>query len=97
MVLDQVSRRAYFVVERRMGREQPAIYWDELPHRPIRNLDYIVRLDLLPNAEALMHASLAELFRIYRALKQRGKLPPRWEPPSPRKKEAAAENARHAD
>ena len=77
------SRACYFVVARVLGREVPALYWEELPRAPIRNLTYVVRLDQLPNAEALglCNANLWELFRVYQHMKARGKLPPRWEPP----------------
>jgi hypothetical protein len=87
------DRAAFFVVALDLaGRETPAIYWDELPRTPIRRMTYVVRLDQLPNAEALglCHANLWELFKVYRHMKARGKLPPRWEPPKP-KKEAAPE------
>ena len=77
------ERAAYFVVSRSMGREVPAIFWDELPREPIRNLIYVVRLDQLPNAADLLRASLGQLFAVYQHLLKRGKLPPRWEPPKP--------------
>jgi hypothetical protein len=63
------------------------LFWDELPRSPIRNLEYVLRLDVLPNATRLVNASLGELFATYQALKARGKLPPRWEPPKPKKPE----------
>ena len=75
------ARPTYFVVAKVLGREVPTIYWDELPRAPIRNLEYVLRLDLLPNADKLIAASLKELFAVYLALKRRGKLPPRYEPP----------------
>jgi len=85
------DRAAFFVVALDLfGREVPAIYWDELPKAPIRRMTYVVRLDTFPNAEKLLAASLAQLFEVYQQLKRRGKLPPRWEPPKP-KKEAAPE------
>lgn len=80
-----MSRPAYFCVRRLYGREVPEIYWDELPREPLRALVYIVRLDQLPNAEALLRAPLWQLFGVYQRLKAAGTLPPRWEPP-PRKK-----------
>jgi hypothetical protein len=74
-------RPAYFVVVLDFfGRETPAIFWDE-PPRAIRRMVYIVRLDQFPNGERLVKASLPQLFAVYRALKARGKLPPRWQPP----------------
>lgn len=76
-----MSRPAYFVVQRRYGREVPSIYWDELPRDPVRFLVYVVRLDQLPGGEALLRAPLDQLFRYYQILKAVGKLPPRWEPP----------------
>lgn len=79
------DRPAYFVVSRIMGRPQPAIYWDELPRTPIRNLDYVVRLDQLPNADKLVNAPLVELFAAYLSLRAKNALPPRWEPPQQRK------------
>ena len=80
------DRAAYFVVARRMGQPTPMIFWDELPKAPIRGLEYVVRLDELPNGGALVRASLAQLFAVYQLLKKRGKLPPRWEP-KPQKNE----------
>jgi hypothetical protein len=74
------ARPIYFVVTKVMGRSCPAIYWDELPRTPIRNLEYVIRLDELPNADKLLAASLNALFAVYLALKRRGNLPPRWEP-----------------
>jgi hypothetical protein len=79
------DRPAFFVVTRWFGREMPAIYWDELPQAPIRNLVYVQRLDLFPNSADLVRAPLAKLFAVYQHLKRRGKLPPRWEPPKPKK------------
>lgn len=79
------DRPAYFVVQRIMGRETPLIFWDELPKAPIRNLVYIQRLDLFPNGADLVRAPLGNLFAVYQHLKARGKLPPRWEPPKPKK------------
>jgi hypothetical protein len=80
------DRPAYFIVQRiNGGGEVPAIYWDELPRAPLRNLIYIQRLDLFPNGAALVRASLNDLYAVYRMLKARGKLPPRWEPPKPKK------------
>jgi hypothetical protein len=76
-------RAAFFVVARVNGRPNPAIYWDELPRAPIRNAEYVVRLDRLPGGEHLLEQSLAQLFATYQTLKKRGKLPPRWEPPKP--------------
>jgi hypothetical protein len=83
------DRPAYFVVTRiNGGGEVPAIFWDELPKAPIRNLVYVQRLDLFPNAAALVNAPLSQLFAVYEFLKARGKLPPRWQPP-PRPKAAS--------
>jgi hypothetical protein len=83
-------RPCFFVVALdSFGREQPALYWDELPRAPIRRLIYVQRLDLFPNAEQLMSASLERLFDVYRRLKARGKLPPRWEPAKSKKGNAA--------
>ena len=80
-----IDRAAYFTVERIMGREVPVIYWDELPRAPIRNLVYIVRLDSFPNSAQLCEASLEQLFAVFCHLRNRGKLPPRWEPPKKEK------------
>ena len=72
-------RPAYFVVQRVMGRETPAIYWDELPREPIRNLVYVTRLDVLPGAKSLSGEPLTWLYRLFCQLRRQGKLPPRWE------------------
>jgi hypothetical protein len=73
-------RPAYFVVAlNNTGREAPAVYWDELPRGGIRRRVYVVRLDLMPGAEALCAAPLQQLFAIYLRLKRIGKLPPQWE------------------
>jgi hypothetical protein len=79
------ARPAFFIVTRQYGRETPAIFWDELPRAPIRNLVYVQRLDLFPNGADLVRAPLAQLFAVYQHLKAREKLPPRWEPPKPKK------------
>ena len=84
------DRPTYFVVVKVMGKSYPYIYWDELPRNPIRNLQYVVRLDTLPNGDRLAAASLKDLFAVYERLKRRGKLPPQWEPP---KKRPAQERA----
>ena len=76
-----MSRPAYFTVALVLGRETPAIWWDELPRAPIRNLVYVLRLDTLPNGETLAGAPLAQLYSVFCHLRKRGKLPPRWEPP----------------
>ena len=73
------SRPAYFVVSRSMGREVPAIFWDELPREPIPNLVYVTRLDQLSNGAELLSEPLSQLFAVYQHLRKRGKLPPRWE------------------
>ena len=78
-------RPCFFTVQVILGREVPLIYWDELPRTPIRNLVYVVRLDEMPHAERLCNSSLSQLYAVYRHLKQRGQLPPRWEPPKPKK------------
>ena len=83
-----MSRPAYFVVSLVDGREVPAIWWDELPRLPIRNLIYVVRPDVLPNGAALCAASLGQLYDVFCHLRKRGKLPPRWEPPPRPKAEA---------
>jgi hypothetical protein len=93
-----VTRPCYFVVARDyFGREQPAIYWEELPRAPIRHMTYVVRLDLQPNAAALMAASLEKLFSVYLHLKSRGKLPPKWEPAPRAKSEPAKAKAGHRE
>lgn len=87
-------RPCYFVVTKGIAGEVPSKYWDELPRAPIRNLVYVVRLDLLPNGEDMCRAPLVDLFAaVYRHLKKRGKLPPRWEPP-PRPKQEAGTKVR---
>jgi hypothetical protein len=81
---------AYFVVAKRHGVECVAIYHQELPRAPIRNLVYVVRLDTLPNGHDLVRASTGQLYAVYCRLRDRGKLPPRWEPP-PKSQAAKAE------
>jgi hypothetical protein len=83
------SRPAYFVVYRVLGREVPAIFWDELPKEPIRQLSYVVRLDLLPNAADLVDAPLWRLYAVFCHLRKAGKLPARWEPPPQAKDDGA--------
>ena len=83
------GRAAYFTVSRVMGREVPAIFWDELPRTPIPNLVYVTRLDQLPNGSLLIHRPLKDLYSVYQHLQRRGKLPPRWQPPPRQKAEAA--------
>jgi hypothetical protein len=83
------DRPAYFCVRRLYGREVPEIYWDYLPRTPLRSLIYIVRLDQLPGADTLTRTPLQQLYTIYQRLKALGKLPPRWEPPAPKKGDPA--------
>lgn len=90
-------RAAYFTVALVLGREVPAIWWDELPRAPIRDLVYVVRLDQLPHGEALCAAPLCDLYAVYCHLKKRGKLPPKWEPPPRPKAEAATAKAGHRE
>lgn len=78
----EVMRPAYFVVYRVLGREVPAIFWDELPKEPVRQMIYVTRLDELPNGAALVEQRLSVLYRVFCDLRQAGKLPPRWEPPA---------------
>lgn len=70
------NRPAYFVISRVLGRLTPAIYWDELPRAPIRNLEYVTRLDLLPPEHLLrLEVPLARLSEIYAMLLAAGQLP----------------------
>jgi hypothetical protein len=85
-----MSEPAYFVVAKRHGVERVAIYHDELPRATIRNMVYVVRLDTLPNGHDLVRAPTGQLYAVYCRLRDRGKLPPRWEPP-PKPKAAKAE------
>jgi hypothetical protein len=91
------ERACYFVVAKIMGRSTPMIFWDELPKAPIRHLEYVLRLDVLPTGVALVNASLKQLFATYLALKMRGELPPRWEPPKPKTPEATVPAVATAD
>jgi hypothetical protein len=91
------DRALFFVVSRLHGRPTPALYWDELPRAGVRNLDYIVRLDQLPNGPQLVAQSLAQLFAVYQHLKRRGKLPPRWEPPPRPKARPATRKPGHRE
>ncbi len=81
----------YFVVAKRHGVEHAMIYHEELPTKPIRNLVYIVRLDTLPNGHDMVRASTNQLYLVYCHLRNRGKLPPRWEPPPKPKADNKAE------
>lgn len=72
-----MTRPCYFVVA---GRA-PMLFWDELPRTLPRGLEYVVRLDLLPDGERLTRTPLRQLYGTYRALRRKGTLPPRWEPP----------------
>ena len=74
-----VSRPCYFTVERILGRQVPKLYWDDLPRTPIRGLEYVVRLDQLPNGSLWQHRPLKDLLAVYQHLKRLRKLPPRWE------------------
>ena len=85
------SRPAYLVVSRRLGRQHAAIYWDELPRAPVYELEYVTRLDTLPEDSLLrLEVPLARIMGIYATLKAAGTLPPRWEPP-PKAKPAPVE------
>lgn len=75
------ERPAYFVVQKIAGLERPAIYWDELPREPLRNLVYVVRLDQLPGAASLTGQPTTWLYRVFCHLRRQGTLPPRYEPP----------------
>jgi hypothetical protein len=79
------KRICFFVVERWQGGVIAKLYWDELPRNPIRNLEYVLRLDDQPNGAALVCAPLHQLYATYLTLKKRGTLPPRWQPPPPKK------------
>lgn len=93
-----MTRAAYFVVQRvNGGGEQPAIYWDALPAAPLRHLVYIVRLDEQPNGADLCAASLDQLFTVFKMLRARGKLPPRWEPPKQQKAGATTTKVGHRE
>jgi hypothetical protein len=74
-------RPAYFVVQKTDLGLRPALYWDELPREPLRNLDYVVRLDQLPGGDVLVKQPLSQLFGVYLHMKRHGTLPPRWQPP----------------
>lgn len=87
---------AYFIVATRHGREYASISHDELPAK-IRNLVYVVRLDVLPNAAELVRASTGQLYAVYCRLRDRGKLPPRWEPPKPKPRAAPSNRAATSD
>jgi hypothetical protein len=85
-----MSEAVYFVIAKRHGVEHAALFHDELPRQPIRNLVYVLRLDQLPNSHDLVCASTGQLYAVYCRLRDRGKLPPRWEPP-PKPKAAKPE------
>lgn len=74
-----MTRPCYFVVAREMGLSVPMLYWDWLPREMPRGVEYVVRLDLLPDGERLTRTPLRQLYGTYRALKRRGALPPRYE------------------
>ena len=77
-----MSEAIFFVVERRAGREEPAIYRDRLPERLTRKtkgevspIVYALRLDRLPDLDQWLAAPLKLLYRTYCALRDAGKLP----------------------
>jgi hypothetical protein len=78
---DLIGRAVYFTVVTYNGREQAAKYWGELPRSPIRNLVYVLRLDQLPGGDKMALAPLDQLYRTFCAMRERGNLPPRWQPP----------------
>lgn len=71
-----MSEPVYFVVQRHNGRPSPALVHD-IPPRDQKRLEYITRLDTLPGGKEMVHWPLAQLWRSYLVLKDRGKLPPR--------------------
>jgi hypothetical protein len=80
-----MSEAIFFVVERRAGREEPAIYHDRLPERLTRKtkgevspIVYALRLDKLPDLDLTkwLAVPLKLLYRNYCALRDAGKLPP---------------------
>ena len=80
-----MAEPVFFVVERRAGREEAAIYYDQLPVRLTRKVAkeesppivYALRLDRLPDlAAAWLTTPIAQLYRNYCALRDAGKLPP---------------------
>ena len=75
----------FFTVSLINGREEPALYHDELPVRvPIRNLVYVT---VLHRVDA--RRPLSQLWEMFQRLRAKGELPPQWQPP-PRPQAAAA-------
>lgn len=91
------ERPAYFVVQKFAGLERPAIYWDELPREPLRNLVYVVRLDQLPGATSLTGQPTTWLYRVFCHLRRKGMLPPRYEPPPRKTAEKPVAKAGHRE
>jgi len=69
-----------FVVERRHGRESPALIVGPLPERlrakGANLLVWACRIDKLPSFDVLRHMSIGELYDQYKRLKAKGRLPP---------------------
>jgi hypothetical protein len=78
--MSDVGSPVYFVVERTIAGEQPAIYRDHLPDRLTGKnakrdgLVYAVRMDTLPHGEKWMAMSLSELYEAFRKA-QAGNIP----------------------
>lgn len=75
------SQPVYFVVLNWMGRETCALYHHELPNwmrsKRARELGmaYVLRLDILPNADFWLSMTLKQMTNAYFQLKKAGKLP----------------------
>jgi len=82
----EMTEPVFFVVERRHGQEEPAIYTDRLPENLTRKIPkdsaerhplvYALRLDKMPDLDKWLAAPLKQLYRTYCALRDAGKLPP---------------------
>jgi len=76
-----MSEPVFFGVVRHHGREEPRRFFEIVPpcysdKARLRELVYCTRLDILLNGDGMINAPLDDLMKVYRRLKERGKLPP---------------------
>jgi hypothetical protein len=74
-----VAEAVYFAIVRRLGRDEPQLFYDIVP--PVlaakgSPLVYCTRIDTLPQGEQLLQAPLWRLLAVYEAMKADRVLPP---------------------